>query len=159
MEQEMPFAVTAVLAFVLLALTTSTEASQSCMTRIEARQHFPSLHLYLHPREHCWDTVPTPRAFQIIKPGTTIGQRARHQPSPKAAHEEIAQTRWLDRWVEVDRSQYPALARWIELIEVASPIAEPGPDPAFTPRAVVLTAIAIVLTIATIEVLFRCTIS
>jgi hypothetical protein len=158
MEQEMPFAVTAVLAFVLLALTTSTEASQSCMTRIEARQHFPSLHLYLHPREHCWDTVPTPRAFQIIKPGTTIGQRARHQPSPKTALEEIAQTRWLDRWAEIDRSQYPALARWIEMVEVASPIAEPRPDPAFTPRGVVLTAIAIVLTL-TIEVLFRCTIS
>jgi len=155
----MPFAVIAVLAVVLLALTTSTEASRSCMTRVEARQHFPSLHLYLHPREKCWDTVPTPRAFQIINPGTTIGQRARHQPSPKTAHEEIAQTQWLDRWAEVDRSQYPALARWIEMVEVASPIAEPRPDPAFTPRGVVLAAIAIVLTLATIEVLFRCTIS
>ena len=155
----MPFAVTAVLAFVLLALTTSTEASQSCMTRAEARQHLPSLHLYLHPRERCWDAVPASKAFAIIKPGSTIGQRAQHHPSPKTAHEEIAQTQWVDRWAEIDRSQYPALARWIEMVETAYPIAEPRLEPVFTPRGVVFAAIAIVLTLATIEVLFRCTIS
>jgi hypothetical protein len=155
----MPFAVTAVLAVVLLALTTSTEASQSCMTRTEARQHFGSLHLYLHPREHCWDTEPTRKAFQNIKPGTTIGQSARHRPSPKTAREEILQTQWVDRWAEIDRSQYPALARWIEMVEAASPIAEPRLEPAFTSHGVVLAVIAIVLTLATIEVLFRCTIS
>ena len=155
----MPFAVTAVLAFVLLALTTSTEASQSCMTRAEARQHFGSLHLYLHPNERCWDAVPTSKAFLIIKPDSTIGQDARHQSSAIAAHDESTQTQWVDRWAEVDRSQYPALARWIEMVEVASPIAEPRLEGAFTPRGVVLAAIAIVLTLATIEVLFRCTIS
>jgi hypothetical protein len=155
----MPFAVTAVLAVVLLASTTSTEASQSCMSRTEARQHFPSLHLYLHPRQHCWDTVPTRKTSANIKPGTTIGQGARHRPSPRTAHEEIVQTQWVDRWAEIDRSQYPALARWIEMVEVASPIPQPRLENAFTPRGVVLTAIAIVLTLATIEVLFRCTIS
>jgi hypothetical protein len=155
----MPFAVTAVLALVLLALTTSSEASQSCMTRVEARQHFGSLHLYLHPRERCWDAVPTSKSFAIIKLGSTIGRNARNQPSPTAAQDEIAPTQWVDRWAEIDRSQYPALARWIEMVEVASPIAEPRPEPAFTPRGVVLAAIAIVLTLATIEVLFRCTIS
>jgi hypothetical protein len=155
----MPFAVTAVLAVVLLALTTSMEASQSCMTRTEARQHFPSLHLYLHPHEHCWDTVPTRKTFHNFKPGATIGQSAQHQPSSKTAHEEIVQTQWVDRWVEIDRSQYPALARWIEMAEVASPIPQTRPDPASTPSGVVLAAIAIVLTLATIEVLFRCTIS
>jgi hypothetical protein len=155
----MPFAVTAVLAVVLLALTTSTEASQSCMTRTEARQHFGSLHLYLHPREHCWDTLPARKAFQNINPDTTIGQGARHQPSPKTVHEEIVQTQWVDRWVEIDRSQYPALARWIEMVEVASPIPQSRLGSAFTPRGVVLAVIAIVLTLATIEVLFRCTIS
>jgi len=69
------------------------------------------------------------------------------------------QTQWVDRWAEIDRSQYPALARWIEMVEVASPIPQPRLENAFTPRGVVLTAIAIVLTLATIEVLFRCTIS
>ena len=152
----MPFAVTAVLVFVLLALTTSSQASQSCMTRAEARQHFGSLHLYLHPRERCWDAVPTRKDFRTVEPGSTVG---RHAPSPTTAHEEIAQTVWVDRWAEVDRSQYPALARWIEMVEVASPVAEPRPEGAFTPRGAVLAAIAIVLTLATIEVLFRCTIS
>ena len=151
----MPSAVTAALAFVLLALTTSTEASQSCRTRAQARQHFGSLHLYLHTRQRCWDAVPTRKDFRTVEPGSTVG---RHAPSPTTAHEEIAQTVWVDRWAEVDRSQYPALARWIEMIEVAAPI-EPRPEPAFTPRGVVLAAIAIVLTLATIEVLFRCTIS
>ena len=155
----MPFAVTAVLALVLLALTTSTEASQSCMTRAEARAHFGSLHLYLHSRERCWDVVPAGTAHQTIRPGNTIGQGARHRPSPITANDESTQTQWADRWAEADRSQYPALARWIETVEVASPIAEPRPEPAFTPRGVVLAAIGIVLTLATIEVLFRCTIS
>jgi len=155
----MPFAVTAVLAFVLLALTTSTEASPSCMTKAEARQHLPSLHLYLHPRQRCWDAVPTSKALLIIKPGSAISQGARHQPSPITAQDESTQTQWADRWAEIDRSQYPALARWIEMVEVASPLTEPRLEPAFSPRGVVLAAIAIVLTLATIEVLFRCTIS
>ena len=155
----MPFAVTAVLVFVLLALTTSSQASQSCMTRAEARQHIGSLHLYLHPRERCWDAVPARSAHQIIKLRSIIGERARHRPSPKMAHDESTQTQWVDRWAEIDRSQYPALARWIEMVEVASPVAEPRPESAFTPRGAVLAAIAIVLTLATIEVLFRCTIS
>jgi len=154
----MPFAVTAVLALVLLALTTSSQASQSCM-RAEARQHLPSLHLYFHPRERCWDAVPARSAHQIIKLGSTIGEGARHRPSPNMAHDESTQTQWVDRWAEIDRSQYPALAHWIEMVEIASPIAEPRPEGAFTPRGAVLAAIAIVLTLATIEVLFRCTIS
>ena len=155
----MPFAVTSVLFFVLLALTIPSQASQSCMARAEAREHFGSVHLYSHSRDRCWDTVPTQKAFRTARLRRTIDQYAPHQPPSKAAYDELVQTRLMDRWAEFDRSQYPALARWIEMVEVASPLVEPKVEPALTPRGVILVVIAIVLTLATIEVLFRCTIS
>jgi len=40
------------------ALTTPSEASTSCMSKTEARQHFGSVHIYWHGPEHCWDATP-----------------------------------------------------------------------------------------------------
>jgi len=152
----MPFAVIAVLILVLLALTAPSEASQSCMTRAEARQHSGSVHLYMHARDHCWDTVPMRKAFQIGKSRPLIGQRS---SEARLAPDETAPAQWLDRWADIDPSRYPALARWIETVQAASPIVEPKAEAAFAPPGVVFAAIAIVLTLGTIEVLFRCTIS
>lgn len=132
----MPFAVTAVWMFVLLALTSSSEASTSCLTRSQARQHFGSLHLYLH-RNRCWDALATRKAAQNNK----------------------FQREWIDRWENIDATKYPALARSIETVQLTSPIVERKVEQMFTPGSVVLAAIAIVLTLGTIEVLFRCTIS
>jgi hypothetical protein len=53
--------------FVVFAsvLTTPLEASQSCMTKAEARQHFGSVHIYWHGTDHCWDATSARRYHRI----------------------------------------------------------------------------------------------
>jgi hypothetical protein len=63
----MPIAVIALSMLVMLVVITPTEASQSCMSKTEARQHFGSVHIYWHGRDHCWDATPTRRHYQIKK--------------------------------------------------------------------------------------------
>ena len=55
--------------FVVLVLVASTpsEASKSCMTRTDARQHFGSVHIYWHGEGHCWDATPIRRYHQTHK--------------------------------------------------------------------------------------------
>ena len=45
----------------VLVVTTPSEASKSCMTKAEARQHFGSVHIYWHGPDHCWDANPARR--------------------------------------------------------------------------------------------------
>jgi hypothetical protein len=45
----------AVIVVTMLAMTTPSEASQSCMSKTEARQHFGLAHIYWHGADHCWD--------------------------------------------------------------------------------------------------------
>ena len=62
--------------FVSVVLATPSEASKSCMSKTEARQHFGSAHLQWHGPEHCWDATPT-RA-------RGIRHRVRHdEPAPR----------------------------------------------------------------------------
>ena len=63
--------VAVIVAFVSV-LTTPSEASTSCMSKTEARQHFGSAHLQWHGPEHCWDATPT-------RPHV-VRHRVRHEP-------------------------------------------------------------------------------
>jgi hypothetical protein len=58
----MRVAVTVVFA---LMVATPSEASKSCMSKTEARQHFGSVHIYWHGPAHCWDATSTRRHHQI----------------------------------------------------------------------------------------------
>ena len=51
----------AVIVAAVLVVTTPSEASKSCMTKAEARQHFGSVHLYWHGPNRCWDATSTRR--------------------------------------------------------------------------------------------------
>jgi hypothetical protein len=42
-------------------VTTPSGASQSCMSKAEARQHFPSVPIYRHLADRCWDATPSQR--------------------------------------------------------------------------------------------------
>jgi hypothetical protein len=53
-----------VIVVMMLAVTTPLEASQSCMSKTEARQHFGDVHIYWHGPGHCWDGSPS-RHHQI----------------------------------------------------------------------------------------------
>src|ERR1700682_4981060 len=57
----MPIAVIAVSMLVMLVVATPSEASQSCMSKTEARQHFGAVHIYWHGPDHCWVATPTQR--------------------------------------------------------------------------------------------------
>jgi hypothetical protein len=48
----------AVIVVAVLTVTSPSQASQSCMTKAEARKHYASSHIYWHGPDHCWDATP-----------------------------------------------------------------------------------------------------
>jgi hypothetical protein len=153
---------------VLLVVTTPSEASKSCMTKTEARQHFGSVHIYWHGKDHCWDATPTRRHHQRDATPTRrhhqihkVQQKIDEPKWDEAMSEMLldgpVHTPWVDRWVDIEPPQLPIVARRVDVVQVAPPpIIEP--EPMVTPRGVVMVIIAIALTLATVEVLFDGTI-
>ena len=63
---------------------TSSEASQACMTKAEARQQFATVHLYWHGRGHCWDATPAQRhRIGSIKRKTPVREAQRNAVQPR----------------------------------------------------------------------------
>jgi hypothetical protein len=93
----------AVIVVTILMVSTPSGASASCMSKAEARQHFPSVHLYWHGPGRCWDATPAQR-HQIIhgvQRSTPIRdvQRKNDQPridQPKIDQPKIDQSKWRD---------------------------------------------------------------
>ncbi len=147
-------------------LSTPSEASQPCMTKTEARQHFGSVHIYWHGEDHCWDATPTRRHHQIHKVQQKIDQPKIARPkidqpkwhesmSEMLPDEEPVQTPWVDRWVDIEPPQIPIVARWVDIVQDApAPIIESKLEPMVTPRTVVMAIITIALTLAIVELLF-----
>jgi len=161
----------AVIVVFVSVLTTPSEASKSCMSKTEARQHFGSVHIYWHGPEHCWDATPTRRHHEIHKVGDATPTRRHHQihkvqqkiDQPKwyasmsemLPDEEPVQTPWVDRWVDIEPPQLPIVARWVDIVPVAPPpIIEREPERMVTPRGVVMVIITIALTLVIVEILF-----
>ena len=138
----------------LLVVSTPSDASKSCMSRTEARQHFGSVHIYWHGKDHCWDATSTRRHHQIHKVQKKIDQpKWQKAMSEMLLDEGPVQTPWVDRWVDIQPPQAPIVARQVDIVQVAPPpIIEP--EPMVTPRGVVMVIITIILTIAVVEVLF-----
>ncbi len=135
----MPVVVITASMLVGLVLTGPSEASQPCVSRTDARLHSGSVHLYRHGRDQCWDAVPRLGNHHIHNV-----QRAVEQPRPDDAIPELL----------------PDDARWIDIDQAAPPaIIERKPEPTDLSRGVVLVAIVVVMTLGTIEALFRGTIS
>jgi hypothetical protein len=135
----MPVVVITASMLVSLVLMAPSDASQPCVSRIDARQYSGSVHIYRHGQDHCWDAVPT-----------------RGDHSIHGVQREVEQSRPEDSMPEM----LPDDARWIDIDQVAPlSIIEPKPEPTALSRGVVLAAIAIAVTLGTIEALFRSTIS
>ena len=154
----------AVFVVFVLMVSTPSEASQSCMTKTEARQHFGSVHIYWHGGDHCWDATASRRYHRAhgvrqIRQVQQIGQVQRKIDQPKwydsmsqmLPDEEPAKTSWADRWVDIE-----PLPRRIVAIVAGAPAAviERAPEPMLTPRVVVMAMIAIALILAMVELLF-----
>jgi hypothetical protein len=118
----------AIIFALILMVATPSEASESCMSVTEARQHFGLVHIYWHGADHCWDASPGRRQRHIThtvasKPDEPKWRDAMSEMVPDA---NVAQILWLDRWVDIKSSELPLVARWGDIPRATSqPIAEP----------------------------------
>ena len=150
----------------MLVLTTSSEASKSCMTKTEARQHFGSVHIYWHGKDHCWDATSTRQHHRIraVRQKTRFHtvQEKNHQPkwhdsmSEMLPAEAPVQTPSVARQVDIEPPSPPPqismAERWVDIVQVAPPLAIRKPEPMVTPRGVVMVIIIITLTLAVVMV-------
>src|SRR3954469_18091919 len=91
--------------------TTSSEASQACMSKAEARQQFSSVHIYWHGSGHCWDATPVQRhRIGSIKRRAPLREAQRKTVQPR-----IEQPEWRDSRSEMladnDAAQTPVASQ------------------------------------------------
>ncbi len=115
----------AVIVVFVSVLTTASEASKSCMSKTEARQHFGSVHIYWHGRDHCWDATPTNRQHRV-----------------RTVQRIVA---WGNRWVDIESS--PIDSRWVDIVQVAPPPIIRNAEPMVTSRGVVMVMVIIITTL------------
>jgi hypothetical protein len=158
------------------ALTTPLQASSSCMSKSEARQHFGSVHLYWHGPDHCWDATPG-RHRLVRKNQSNVDrqvQRGRDHSDWRQAMSEmlpndapaeapdargaggVASVNWLHRWIDIEQVvPRPQTARQSEPA-TASPVLAAEPEAGGLPHVVVVLAFfAFLLIFATFEILLR----
>jgi len=140
----------AVIVVAMLVVTTPSIASQSCMSKTEARQHFGSTYIYWHGPDHCWDATP-PRHHQIQARQKTLIQEVKRKSDPpkwrdsmsemlpddgpvqslraltsldvehRENNDAVTGTPWADRWVDIGPSESPLVARRVHIVQVAPP--------------------------------------
>jgi len=151
--------VAVIVAFVSVLTTIPSEASTSCMSKTEARQHFGTVYLYWHGPEHCWDATPTlphgvrhrvrepeptPR-FVAPMPSPDLRRLANAMVTDEAETNRIAVIPWVERWTDITQVVPP------------NPIVviERKPEPMVTPRGVVMVMVMVIITIALTLVIFE----
>ena len=155
----------AVIVVSMLVAATPSEASKSCMSKTEARQHFGTVYIYWHGKNHCWDATPPRRYHQIRKVQRQVQQKAQRQvDQPKwhdsmskmSPNEEPVQTPWVNRWVSIESPQLPTVERRADItppeITPSEPLPIRKPEPMVTPRGVVTVIIIILLTLAVVMI-------
>jgi hypothetical protein len=172
-----------VIVVMMLAVTTPLEASQSCMSKTEARQHFGSVHIYWHGLDHCWDSTPgRHHQIQSVRRKTPVDVVQKNPETPNSN-----QPNWRDSMSEMlpytslaaslnaqrDAQRYvnddavgdaPSANRPIDVepsplvtrwVDIAQVVPQPTIEQAPEPlRSAVLVLIAIVLTIGTVAIAF-----
>jgi hypothetical protein len=156
----------AVIVVSMLVAATPSEASKSCMSKTEARQHFGTVYIYWHGKNRCWDATPPRRYHQIRKIQRQV-QRKGDQPkwhdsmsrmSPNelplqkmSPNEEPVQTPWVNRWVSIESPQLPIVERGADVTQ-PEPLPIRKSEPMVTPRGVVMVIIIILLTLAVVMI-------
>jgi hypothetical protein len=149
--------VAVIVAFVSV-LTTPSEASTSCMSKTEARQHFGAVHLFLHGPEHCWDATPTrshgvrhrvrhepeltPR-FVVPMPSPDLRRSANVMNTDEPETDLIPATPWVERWIDITQVVPPK----------PIVVTKREPETMVTPRGIVMVIITIAMTLAIVALL------
>jgi len=68
----------AIIVVSMFVVATPSQASKSCMTKTEAREHFASTHLYWHGPDHCWDAT-SGRHHLVHRIQRKTEQQVRHE--------------------------------------------------------------------------------
>jgi len=100
-------------AFIAVAVALASSpalASPSCMTQSEARQKFPTAHLWWHGSGRCWDATPPSRQ--------RLAQRNKARATKQAVREAQAEREASE---ERKPSRSPGETRWREAMSKASP--------------------------------------
>jgi hypothetical protein len=130
----------AVFCALILMVATLSEASESCMSVTEARQHFRLVHIYWHGPDHCWGAPPGRSQRRISHTVTSKPDQRKWRdamsemvPDARVASEispdaGVAQMLWLDRWADIKPSAPPLVARRVDISHQATspPTAEPN---------------------------------
>lgn len=110
----------AVIIVSIVVVTTPSFASDACMTKAEARQHFATSHLYWHGPDHCWDAKPVRRRLT-----RSIQQNADEQVRAPKWREARSELR-LDGPNQPDMSNQPDTTQEVERSEATNSAPEPG---------------------------------
>jgi hypothetical protein len=86
---------------VVLVSTTPSEASKSCMTKADARQHFGSVHIYWHGPNHCWDATPTRRHATRTVQRKTSTREVKPKTPTREVTRKVDRPRWRDSMSEM----------------------------------------------------------
>ena len=87
----------AMIVVTMVVATTPLEASQSCMSKTEARHHFGSAHIYWHGPDHCWDATPARHhRIQGVRRRTPTDEVQR-KPDPPRAEQSKPEQSGLDQ--------------------------------------------------------------
>src|ERR1700704_1164396 len=86
---------------VVLVSTTPSEASKSCMTTADARQHFGSVHIYWHGPNHCWDATPTRRHATRTVQRKTSTREVKPKTPTREVTRKVDRPKWRDSMSEM----------------------------------------------------------
>ena len=163
----------AAIVFGLVVVSTPSQASWSCMTRAEARQQFPTSHLYWYGSGHCWRAMTLSRRRVVHHVRENVQREAqrdpaeRNNPEPKwremamlpeneppsprlePAQKSAPEATFDDLWqyrVDAMRDMFLRLPAQPDRLNAAH-----GVELTFTPMRVLLAYLALVLTLALIE--------
>ena len=73
----------AVIVLGLVVVSTPSQASSSCMTRAEARQQFPTSHLYWYGSGHCWHAMTPSRRRVVHRVRENVQREAQRDPAER----------------------------------------------------------------------------
>ena len=107
----------AVIGLGLGVVSTPSQASWSCMTRPEARQQFPTSHLYWYGSGHCWRAMTPSRRRVVHHVRENVQREAQRDP----AEPNNPEPKWREAKSEMLTANEPPSPRQMEPAQKSAP--------------------------------------